>query len=255
MSRARAPRPLVQAASALYRDAGPFAWRFARGKLTHDPVFTSILARGLLRGPVRLLDLGCGQGLLGAWLKTAQALYARGASGRDGLSSNDRPGSWPEDWPPPPALAGYTGIDSDARSVARARRALTPAEPGSMRIVAADIRDVDYPPADAVVLLDVLHYLDYSAQERVLARARRALVPGGVLLLRIGDAAGGFGFTLSKAVDRVVVLARLGSWQRLFCRRLEEWRALLARDGWRSDALPMSDGTPFPNVLLRAEAT
>jgi len=52
--------------------------------------------------------------------------------------------------------------------------------------VHGDIRDVDYGSADAVVILDVLHYLDYPAQERVLQRVRGALGPRGLLLLRPG---------------------------------------------------------------------
>ncbi len=97
-----------------------------------------------------------------------------------------------------------------------------------MQVVHGDIRDVDYPPADAVVILDVLHYLDYTAQERVLRRVRAALLPHGLLLLRIGDATGGAGFALGKALDRTVVLLRRRRWQRLHCRALGDWQALLS---------------------------
>ena len=62
-----------------------------------------------------------------------------------------------------------------------------------MQVMHGDIRDADFPPADAVVLVDVLHYLDYTAQERVLRRVRAALLPHGLLLLRIADATGGAG--------------------------------------------------------------
>ena len=64
-------RELVNSASEPYRACGRFAYHFARGKLARDPVFAAILSRGLLSGRTRILDLGCGQGLLAAWLLAA----------------------------------------------------------------------------------------------------------------------------------------------------------------------------------------
>jgi SAM-dependent methyltransferase len=223
---------LVDAASAPYRAAGRFAWHFARGKLRNDPAFATILARGLLTESKWVLDLGCGQGLLASWLLAAHAAH--------------RAGHWPCDWPPPPAAAQLTGIEINPREVARARAALGAAA----RIVHGDIRNVDYGPVDAIVMLDVLHYNDYAAQELVLERARAALAPHGVLLLRVGDAAGGAGFSLGTLVDRLVVLARRHRLIHLAYRPADEWLSLLTRLGFATEVLPMSRGTPFANVLL-----
>jgi SAM-dependent methyltransferase len=225
---------LAEAASVPYRAAGRFAWQFARGKLRTDPVFTAILARGLLGDAKRILDLGCGQGLLAAWLLAADA--AR------------RAGHWPSDWPRPPVPGEYTGVEINPKEVERARAALGE----RARIVQGDVRHVDYGSPDAIVLLDVLHYIDPASQEAVLTRARAALAPRGVLLLRVGDRDGGWAFALSTLVDRVVALVRRGQWIELSCRPLPEWRALLGRLGFATDALPMSAGTPFVNVLLVA---
>jgi SAM-dependent methyltransferase len=242
MSQAAALTPLVNAASAYYRTAGRFALRFARAKLAHDPVFALILAQGLLAGRARLLDPGCGQGLLAAWLLAAHACHARAA-----------PGGWPAGWPAPSLLEAYTGIEINPSEVARARRAFALDPGAAVQVVHGDIRDADFPPADAVVIVDVLHYLDYTAQERVLRRVRAALLPHGLLLLRIADATGGAGFVLGKALDRTVVLLRRRRWQALHCRALGDWQALLSRCGFRACALPMAGGAPFVNVLLRAE--
>ena len=243
MSRVRALVPLINAASAYYRGAGRFAWHFARNKLARDPIYAALLAQDLLAGRGRLLDLGCGQGLLAAWLLAARACHA-----------SERADAWPPGWPPPPWLASYLGVDIDAREVARARRAFA-LDPGApLRIVHGDIRDVDYGTADAVVILDVLHYIDRSAQERVLARAHAALAPGGLLLLRVGDAAGGPGFALSVAVDRTIVLLRRGRWLPVQCRSLREWQALLAHAGFGARPLGMDHGTPFANALLIGQA-
>lgn len=223
---------LIEAASAPYRAAGRFAWHFARGKLKGDPAFTAILARGLLGESKRILDLGCGQGLLAAWLLAAAAAH--------------RGGSYPREWPRPPVPEQLTGVEINPREVARARTALG----ARARIVAGDIRHVDYGPVDAIVLLDVLHFTDYASQEAVLERARASLAPHGVLLLRVGDAAAGARFALSTLVDRLVALARRGRLLPLACRPAHEWQKLLERLGFATEALPMSAGTPFANVLL-----
>ena len=71
---ARDLRPsLARAAAEPYRKAGLFARKFAQGKLTRDPSYMGILERSLLPGGDRLLDLGCGQGLIAAWLNAARA--------------------------------------------------------------------------------------------------------------------------------------------------------------------------------------
>ena len=61
---------LLDAASAPYRRAGPFAWRFARGKLGMDPVFRYLLCEGLIPPHAHVLDIGCGQGLLASLLRS-----------------------------------------------------------------------------------------------------------------------------------------------------------------------------------------
>jgi SAM-dependent methyltransferase len=96
MSAEPALASLIDAASAPYRAAGRFAWHFARGKLRGDPVFAALLAQGLLAGRARVLDLGCGQGLLAAWLLAARALEAAKAcsSGSRSIRARSSARSW-----------------------------------------------------------------------------------------------------------------------------------------------------------------
>ncbi len=227
---------LLDAASEPYRSAGRFAYYFARGKLRADPVYRAILELGLLRGRSRILDLGCGQGLLAAWLRAAERCYERG--------------SWPWGWPPAPQTLSTRGIELMARDVERARSALGSAAEVSQ----ADIRSASFGAADAVVILDVLHYLNPQAQLEVLQRVRAALPARGLLLLRVGDAGGGLRFRYGQWSDKLVMLMRGHSIVTQHCRSTAQWRMLLRECGFDSEAKPMSQGTPFANVLLIAHA-
>jgi len=230
---------LLRAACQPYRAAGRFAWHFARGKLGRDPVFQGILAHGLLphaQQAIRVLDIGCGQGLLASWLLAAQAQYEEGKW-------------WPEDWPRPPAIAHIHGIELMARDVARAQTAL---KPQALRasFEAADMCEARFPLSDAVVILDVLHYVDFSAQYQVLRQVYDCLAPKGVLLLRVGDAGGGWPFILSNWVDNIVTTVRGHRRLPTFCRKLSDWQRILSTMGFTVDNLPMHHGTPFANMLL-----
>jgi cyclopropane fatty-acyl-phospholipid synthase-like methyltransferase len=223
---------LIDRASAPYRSAGRFAYKFARGKLRGDPVFRAILELGLLQGRRHVLDLGCGQGLLSAWLRAAQTCHEAG--------------SWPEGWPPPPATRAVRGIELMARDVARAHAALGP----DCEISQGDIRTADLASSDAVVILDVLHYMPEHEQSRVLKRVRAALPTHGSLLLRVGDADGGMRFRYSQWVDKLVMLFRGHADLQMHCRSLAQWIALLRECGFDVQSKPMSRGTTFANVLL-----
>jgi SAM-dependent methyltransferase len=230
---------LISKAATPYRTAGMWAWLFARGKLGGDPVFTHLLADGLLTGRPRILDIGCGQGLLTSWLLAAQASSAKG--------------NWPESWAPAPQPEHVRGIELMAHDVVRADNALAPAvSAGRASFVQADMCKAEFGAADAVVILDVLHYVPLAAQDEVLARVRRSLPPGGVLLLRVGDAAGGLRFSISNWVDHVVTTLRGHRLGTLYCRPLSAWKDTLTGLGFVVDAQSMSQGTPFANVLLVA---
>lgn len=225
---------LAHLAADRYRPAGRFAYHFARGKLGRDPVFAALLARGLIPEGARLLDLGCGQGLLAAWLEAARASH--------------RGGQWAQSWPPPPRLGAFRGIELIPRDVERARRAL-----GTLaQIECADMRSAEFGKADVVIILDVLHYMDPPAQEQVLQRVRASIGPAGILLLRVGNAAGGWRFRTSRWVDAAVLYVRGHRQGRLYCRTLPAWLATLTSCGFSTRAIPMSAGTPFANVLLVA---
>jgi hypothetical protein len=115
-----------------------------------------------------------------------------------------------------------------------------------------DIRRAGFGAADVVVILDVLHFLQRDEQDAVLRRVRAALAGGGVLLLRVGDAAAGLAFRISNWVDWTMALARGHGATRFRCRSVAQWRSALEALQFAVHAEPMSRGTPYANVLLVA---
>ena len=103
-------RALLHRATEPYRSAGLFAWNFAKGKLKNDPVFFGLLEHGLIPDAGRLIDLGCGQGLLASWLLEARALQESG--------------NWPAQWPAAPRIENIWGLELMPKDVDRARAAL-----------------------------------------------------------------------------------------------------------------------------------
>jgi SAM-dependent methyltransferase len=225
---------LRDAATEPYRSAGRFAWHFARGKLGLDPVFRHLLNEGLIAPNARVLDIGCGQGLLASLLRACAALHQQGR--------------WPSHWAAAPVAVHVTGIEMMPLDVERAQAALGDAA----EFVCGDMRRTPFPEVDAVVILDVLHYISVPEQNEVLARVRRALPAGGSLLLRVGDAASKRGFRASQWVDAVVTFVRGHRVTPQFGRTLTDWVAQLESIGFAVTSQPMSAGTPFANVLLVA---
>jgi SAM-dependent methyltransferase len=227
-------RLLVTRAAERYRASGRFAYHFARGKLRTDPVFATLLAQQLLPTAPRLLDLGCGQGLVAAWLDAAGNCHLEGR--------------WPQAWPAPPRPISIQGIEIDAHEV---RRAL-PAVGDLAQIECADVRSAPLPDCDAILMLDVLHYMDRVSQKLLLERAHAALSSDGVLLLRIGNAAGGLRFTWSRWVDAAIWRLRGRRRTMLTFRTLAQWIDLLASAGFEAEEISMVGTRSFANVLLRA---
>jgi SAM-dependent methyltransferase len=199
-------------------------------------VFRGLLERGDLTPGARVLDIGGGQGLVAALLHASEQVSAGQG--------------WPAQWrTPAPWASAYTCIELMPRDARRGAAALA-GLPFAPHFINADMRQTPLPACDVVLLLDVLHYVDHAAQDALLKRVRQALAPQGRLLLRVGDSANCHGFAISQWVDRIVTGVRGHRVPPTWGRPLEDWIAALRELGFNVHAVPMSQGTPFANVLL-----
>lgn len=196
--------------------------RYVRGKLRWDPMFEAALP--LFAGSTRpLLDIGCGLGLLGQYLRENGA------------------------------HAPYFGVDPDGAKIEEARAA---AMTGALDVDFATLDASSLPPFSGdVALIDVLHYLPESLQQNALANAAARVAPGGMLVIRnvLRDAS--WRFRITVAEERF--LAVLG-WMRFatghFPRR-EDIEAPLAALGFDVRIEPLWGRTPFNSYLIVARRT
>ncbi|HEV7668779.1 MAG TPA: DUF2062 domain-containing protein [Thermoanaerobaculia bacterium] len=225
---------LIDTASRRYLDCGMFAWEFVRGKLRHDPLYFGVVGRGLAaegsddeHGVV--LDLGCGRGILFSLILAVHEIGAR-----------------PPEWLPTPHGLRLIGFEGRPKIAAQAKKALGE----KAEISTVDLATAELPRCRVALLLDVLHYLPAEVQENLLDRAAGALEPGGVLLLRDADAEGGGRFIATRLQERIGALARGDFRQRFHYRSAEAWRRLLEARGLATETAPLSEGTPYANVLV-----
>jgi predicted exporter/SAM-dependent methyltransferase len=137
--------------SRLYWYQGPYVTQFVYWKMKTDPLFQAVEATAPVRG--RILDLGCGYGIVAHWL----TLFA------------------------PERTVSGVDFDTDKIRVAQATARVNAR-------VAFERRDLldwaEYPVCDCVLLCDVLHYFPRELKAEVLRKAFQALRPGGSLVLR-----------------------------------------------------------------------
>lgn len=227
----RCPDALHEGVVRRYAGCSRYVRRFVHHKLRLDPVFAELLRGGWLPAGGRLYDLGCGYGILPALIAAAHDSYACGR--------------WPPEWPAPPRNLDVCGIELDTDRARVAKEALR----GVARIEQGDARSVALVPCSAIVILDVLLYMEPRDQERLLAAAAAALEPGGLLLMREADTAAGLPFHVTVWAERIASVGRARPRWRLHYRSAREWTRLLGSLGFTVESEPMSRGTPFANVL------
>lgn len=193
---------------------------YASNKLRFDPAFTA--TADLLEGrDVALLDVGCGLGLLGQYLRE------RGWNG------------------------AYLGVDFDAVKV-DAARAAAQATSNGLAFEVGDARGSMPAYSGDVALLDVLHYLERDDQQALLCELATRVAPGGMLILRNVLRAPGWRFRLTVLEERFLYASRwMRSPARHFPDRAEVETPLRAA-GLEVEVKPLWGDTPFNSFLIVA---
>ena len=167
-------RDLADAIVLRYVDVSIRDAEAARAALLRDPLYPFLLEEGFHLEGHRILDLGCGRAIAGALV---------------GLSGHPR------------GAGSYIGVDAAERYIRTARQVLD--ELPGCQVVASDLRDFDPPPADVVLVNDVLRYLPLGAQDALLRRIARAVSPGARVFVREKNAGGGWRFRLAALADTI----------------------------------------------------
>jgi SAM-dependent methyltransferase len=166
-----------------------------------------------------VLDLGCGRGQLGIALLEAGAARA------------------------------VIGIDWNAAHLGDAARA------AAGLAFRAERRDLGnpgaLPRADTVLIIDMLYQLHTAAQHALLEAA--ATAARRRILIRTADPARGWRSTLTRTLERIARPFWPHSGAHVNARAPAAIAAMLQARGFRVSVAPCWAGTPFANVLLRAE--
>jgi SAM-dependent methyltransferase len=225
---------LARAAADRYATTSISAWEFARGKLRGDPLYRDVLLGGWLPLGGKLLDVGCGQGLMLALLAEAKQFERRGSISGVRL----------------PRFERMVGVELRPHRARLARAALG----ADAEIVETDARTMSADACRVVLLFDVLHMMPRPDQDALLAAAVRALEPGGIILVREADASAGWRFQAVRFGNRLTALTS-GAWHQAFAfRTVGEWLDCFSQHGLEVEAAPAGAGTPFANHLFRLRA-
>jgi uncharacterized protein (DUF2062 family) len=189
---------------------------FVRWKTRLDKVFERLLGSDLGSGPV--VDLGCGYGI---------ALVL--AAFRD-------------------AARPLRGCDLDAARVRAAGFALAGLD-ASVQV--ADLRQYPVPEAGLILIIDVLQYLAPDDQRAVLERCAASLLPGGILIVREPDTAGGWRWWLTKALD-IAALRAGGSATQPRYQSAAAFTGILERAGLSVSVRTDRNTLPLTHIVIQA---
>lgn len=137
-----------------YHD-GHWLQGYIAGKLSNDPLFEEGLSV-LRERKGKVIDLGCGLGLLALWLR----------------EHGDE--------------ASYLGCDLDAWKIEAGRRAVIRLGYQDIEFVTGDMLELPVNGATTICAFDVFHYLPLAMQEQMIQKLARAAQQGALVLIRTG---------------------------------------------------------------------
>ena len=206
--------PLLRQAAGRFK-RWPKLYYYAIGKIALDPAYPAV-AKAVGNSRLPLLDLGCGMGLLAAYLR---------ASGH---------------------RAPIVGWDVDEEKIEIAKTVLS----GSREsFCVGDALDFFEHRGD-VVMLDVLHYFNDDDQKRLLRKIAASIAPEGVALIRLALNEPNWRFAATKAEEWFVHFTRWIPVQGKNFPTRDEVSLPFAQEGLQVEIRPMWGWTPFNSHLF-----
>ena len=201
--------------------SGILARHYTSSKLKIDPLYSGIFEELSSRG-LPLLDIGCGMGILGLYLRE------RG-------------------WKP-----AITGFDYDLRKIGE----------GTKMVEAGCYQDITLSQGDArselpehqgdVTILDILQFFEEDEQRVLLIEAARRVAPGGKLIIRSGLKGRNTRFFITWLGD---LFAKLTFWMKsapIHYPTAETFKSVLDDAGFTVEVRPFWGKPPFNNYLIVA---
>ena len=198
------------------RRDGP-TYVYVRSKLATDPVTRQVAKEGAAASLGQVLDAGCGRGQLAVLLLEL------------GVASQ------------------VVGFDWDAKKIIAAAGA-SAGLPATFH--QGDLKAPMATPADTVLLIDVLHYLEDGEQDRVLREAAR--VARQTVIVRELDPDRGWRSVVTRLAEALTTGIGYNRGARVNARPIAKLKDVLEGEGFRVEVTPCWGGTPFSNVLLTA---
>jgi 2-polyprenyl-3-methyl-5-hydroxy-6-metoxy-1,4-benzoquinol methylase len=194
-----------------------FLYQYIIRKLRTDPAYPAVY-EAVRFSSAPLLDVGCGLGLLGFYLRE------RGF---------ENP---------------IFGLDRDLRKVRAAQRVAM--EYDAIELRAQDLRGALAEFSGNVAVLDVLHYLPLAAQEDLLARLAERIAPGEVLLLRDCPREPGLRYAGTYIAERFAQLIAWNIAVPLHFPSRESISRNFSPNEFEYQAIPLWGRTPFNNYFF-----
>jgi len=169
-----------------------------------------------LPGKGRILDAGCGHGLL-ALVMALEAPARR-----------------------------ILATDHDGPRIAAAKRAGRGIK--NLEFREADFTRVPPGPFDGIVYMDDLHYLPFADQEALLRRSRGRLKQGGVLVFRELGQTGSLFSRWNRVHEKIMTTLGLTKAERLHFRTPDGWKVMAEKAGFRVRMRPLAR-PPYADIL------
>lgn len=196
---------------------------YIQGKLLTDPVFDTALEIARAHNG-RIVDLGCGLGLFGLWLRSHQI---------------DAP---------------YVGCDLGGWKIDAGRNVAAKLGFSNIQLHEGDLLEFPLMPEDMICAFDILHYFPENLQSRLIHRLAEAARNGSVILIRNGMKGCGWRSYVTLIEEW---WTRLSGWIHGGEIHFPELHSLVAEfqaGGCHVEYKPLWGNTPFSSFWLKVSA-